>query len=620
MANYYSGTVSKFAPGATTPSATLTGLTGPDALAFDGSGNLYVANYGNGTVSKFAPGATTPSATLTGLWNPDALAFDSSGNLYVANYSSSGGTVSKFAPGATTPSATLSGLHGPDALAVDSSGNLYVGNYAHGYTVSMFAPGCTTPSATFTGVDSTTALAFDGSGNLYAANSGNNTVSKFGTARTVIPTAPIIYIRPSMPALPMSLGGSNTAVAGVNLTDAELAQILIGPASLNNNSPGEVVIGSGGSLTGNITFTTATVASTVGALTYVMQYASGPGQIILDDGAGTGTALNGNGGRIILDAGTGGIVAASANNATAEIATTGTTVNLNTTGPIGTSSNRIQFADNANTALQKIIIGQWGSVNEPSSSVYLDGLGSLTLSSLQGRTANTLIDVTARTNLTVLASTTVDSGTSTLRLGADLKADGTGDDGTGTLSIGPYATITSTNTTAGAIMLRGADIDIDTSANMAAVGGQRPVPSTTFTGLSQILTASQIAALALDGSGNLYAISNGNNTVCKFAPGATTPSATLTGLSNPLALALDGSSNLYVANMGNNTVSKFAPGATTPSTTLTGLSGPDALAFDSSGNLYVANHNNNTVSKFAAGGHHAQRHPHRPEYSRRAGV
>ena len=47
-----------------------------------------MANYdsdGNSTVSEFAPGSTTPTATLTGLNDPFALAFDSSGNLYVAN-------------------------------------------------------------------------------------------------------------------------------------------------------------------------------------------------------------------------------------------------------------------------------------------------------------------------------------------------------------------------------------------------------------------------------------------------------------------------------------------------------------------------------------------------------
>ena len=59
MANYGDDTVSEFAPGSTTPTATLTGLNDPDALAFDSSGNLYVANYGNTTVSEFAPVTTT---------------------------------------------------------------------------------------------------------------------------------------------------------------------------------------------------------------------------------------------------------------------------------------------------------------------------------------------------------------------------------------------------------------------------------------------------------------------------------------------------------------------------------------------------------------------------------
>src|SRR5207253_9805911 len=64
---------------------TLTGLSYPNALVFDGSGNLYVANYGGTTVSKFAPGALTPTATLTGLNAPYNLNVDGSGNLYVAN-------------------------------------------------------------------------------------------------------------------------------------------------------------------------------------------------------------------------------------------------------------------------------------------------------------------------------------------------------------------------------------------------------------------------------------------------------------------------------------------------------------------------------------------------------
>jgi sugar lactone lactonase YvrE len=152
-----------------TPSATLTGVYGPQALAFDTGGNLYVANSRSdtNTVSKFAPGSLDPGTTLTGLNAPLALAFDPAGNLFVANYT--GNTVSKFAPGSTTPTVTLTGLSSPTALAVDRSGKLYVANLGNN-TVSIFAPGATTATATLTGLDSPNDLVLDSSGNLFVAD------------------------------------------------------------------------------------------------------------------------------------------------------------------------------------------------------------------------------------------------------------------------------------------------------------------------------------------------------------------------------------------------------------------------------------------------------------------
>ena len=365
------GTVSVFTLVGTTPIATFTGLTDPDALAFDSTGDLFVANEGAGTVSEFTPGSTAPTGTLTiGLGTrPDALAFDAGDDLFVANYVA--GTVSVFTlVGSTTPAVTLTGLTGPDALAFDSNGNLYVANYGSG-TVSEFAPGSTTPTATLTGLNFPDALAFDSSGDLFVANEGRGsgtTVSEFTPVSVGPPTAGGVVIRSSLSTRPMNLGGAAGAVAGINLTDAELAQI-------QTTVPGTLTVGDT-TQSGNITFTTATPATTPGASTRVVQDFAGAGQIILDDGDGAATALNGNGGPIALNAGTGGIVAASANNTAAEIATTGATVTLDTTGPIGTSSNRIQFTDDPNTAQQNVIVG-W-----PSPSVFLDGLGSLTLGSI----------------------------------------------------------------------------------------------------------------------------------------------------------------------------------------------------------------------------------------------
>ncbi len=107
-------------------------------------------------------------------------------------------------------------------------------------------------------------------------------------------------------------------------------------------------------------------------------------------------------------------------------------------------------------------------------------------------------------------------------------------------------------------------------------------------------------ALAFDGSGNLYVANSYGTTVSMFMPGAISPSAVLTGLSSPHAVAVDRTGNVYVAN--GNVVSRFAPGATSPSVTLTGLDFPQALAFDGYGNLFVANGNNgSSVSIFAPG-------------------
>ena len=77
-----------------TPTATLTGLNAPAALAFDSSGNLFVANSGTTTIKKFAPGATAAFGTLNNANGPIALAFDSSGTLFAAK----NGTIVGMAP------------------------------------------------------------------------------------------------------------------------------------------------------------------------------------------------------------------------------------------------------------------------------------------------------------------------------------------------------------------------------------------------------------------------------------------------------------------------------------------------------------------------------------------
>jgi len=117
----------------------------PEGIAFDNSGNLWVADRTGGQVLKFTPaqlaasGTPVPSVTISGIPQAQALAFDFSGNLWVA--SQSGDYVAKFTPAqitasgspapvvsiaTITPPPVISTITSPMSMAFDSTGNLWV--------------------------------------------------------------------------------------------------------------------------------------------------------------------------------------------------------------------------------------------------------------------------------------------------------------------------------------------------------------------------------------------------------------------------------------------------------------------------------------------------------------
>jgi streptogramin lyase len=142
-----------------------TGLSIPEALAFNSAGDLFVANYGNSTIEEFTPNGvgTVFAHTLTG---PDAMVFDSSGNLYVADYWAN--TIQKFTPNGTESVFANTGLHYPTGLTIDSSGNLYAAN-GNTLTIEKFTPSGVGSLFANTGQysDPLQGLACDSAGNLY---------------------------------------------------------------------------------------------------------------------------------------------------------------------------------------------------------------------------------------------------------------------------------------------------------------------------------------------------------------------------------------------------------------------------------------------------------------------
>ena len=107
-------------------------LEGPNTgMAFDSSGNLYVANYNSNNIDKFNSGGGGSVFASSGLNGPIGLVFDSNTNLYVSNWGTT--TINKFNSTGSGSIFVNSGppfgsLDGPMGLAYNN-GNIYVANY-----------------------------------------------------------------------------------------------------------------------------------------------------------------------------------------------------------------------------------------------------------------------------------------------------------------------------------------------------------------------------------------------------------------------------------------------------------------------------------------------------------
>jgi streptogramin lyase len=160
------------------------GIQGPGALAFDGSGNAWIANNGPSVSKLSANGAALSSSAgfNTGGVGSTALALDTSGNVWVADGANNKIEVLSQT-GAAIPGSPYSGagINGPFAIAIDSVGGAWVANRIGSSLSRLTSFGDTVAGSPYYGGGLTAPvdLAVDGLGNVWLANSGSNSVSEF---------------------------------------------------------------------------------------------------------------------------------------------------------------------------------------------------------------------------------------------------------------------------------------------------------------------------------------------------------------------------------------------------------------------------------------------------------
>jgi tetratricopeptide (TPR) repeat protein/sugar lactone lactonase YvrE len=238
----------------------------PTALAFDHTGNLFVADHAAQTIFKLTPDGTR-SVFVTGvrLSEGNGLAFDAADNLFVLSPSGEyhvGGTILKFSPnGSRSTFATAVGL--PYSLSIDSSGNLFVSDWDTGSIYKLTPKG---EKSTFATTEiAAKILACDQAGNLFAGVPLKKSIFKYepGGAKSDFATDIIVNTLAIDKAGNVYVGDTGNTIFKFTPTGAksDFAEVTTSPRSFAFDASGNLFVVE--SFSGAITKFTADGAESV---------------------------------------------------------------------------------------------------------------------------------------------------------------------------------------------------------------------------------------------------------------------------------------------------------------------------------------------------------------------
>jgi serine/threonine-protein kinase len=111
------------------------------------------------------------------------------------------------------------------------------------------------------------------------------------------------------------------------------------------------------------------------------------------------------------------------------------------------------------------------------------------------------------------------------------------------------------------------------------------------------------SAVAVDATGSVYVTDEGHNRVLEVADEAgPDTSLSFVGLDHPYGVAVDVNGSVYVADTGNDRALMLTAGGAQALLPFTGLKNPAGVAVDSTGTVYVTDEGNNRVVKLTGDG------------------
>ena len=577
-------------------------FSNPTGLFVDDAGSIFVADRNNDRIQKWAKnslGAYTTGVTVAGgatyntstetakLNNPGAVFVDKAGNVYApSNWNHA---VQKWAPGATKPEIVAGGnwwgsradqLANPEAIYVDDEGNVFVGESGNG-RVTKWAPGAKTGVVVASGINNLTAMSFDGKGNLYVVERNNHRVLRFLLNPQIVVKAGDLSGKATITTVDDAIDEDDetitvtgksvvNAIAGATISttvsiadddEAPVARLSLSAAKITENSDRDIVL----TASLSTTITTGT-ASNTGSLP---NPSSGPVSYTVPNISGKDITLT--------------LVVSGTASETTEYKLSSKEIKI----AKGTSSGTI-------TISTKGLDDQLVEVLE-SIKIKVSAISNATIA-----VDSALVNLDSDDNPVVTLTTDLKDfpehkSTSIL---AKLSAAASRD---AVLSFAFSGTST---------------FQEDYSVDFPGKGSSKTVAGGNGQG-SQFNKIDYPDGMFVLPNGTVYASTNNNPRVMRWAPGDTTGTVVAGGnwwgtnlnqLQNPRGIFVDASENVFVIDNQSNRVVRWAKGATAgvvvaggngSGNALNQIGNANGLFVDKTGNIFIADNSNNRVVKWA---------------------